>query len=91
MKYDADKEEFIMESGRRFAANCDIIGLGVGERTRGISGGYDQRVTFEVGVEELWAADLDPVALTVDEKREIASYMIERWAEWADVSVMASK
>ena len=72
MIYDDDGGVYVLTSGRIFAANIGILGLGP-ELDAIMHDGYDGRCENY----------LEP-ALTPDERREIADEMIRRWNQWKE-------
>lgn len=68
MKYISDDNEYELRSGRRFYANCGVIGLGPELRGFGFSEGYDGG-----DCADSW---------TDAERQELAEAMIERWRAW---------
>jgi hypothetical protein len=68
MEYDAEKDRYILSSGKSFATNLGIIGLGPGvgrgcELTYGCDGSIDMEFTIE-------------------ERYEIFGHMIDLWTKW---------
>lgn len=67
MKFDHRDENFTLSTGKRFYANCGILGLGPG---LDVSHGYDAG---------LWHGDY--ARFTPAEQAEICDYMIALWQE----------
>ena len=66
-----EHDEFILSNGKRVFANCYILGIGQDSKEISISGGYDQGI--------------DSDDLTLEEKRELATYAIGLWTRWAEM------
>jgi hypothetical protein len=83
-------DSYELSTGRRISANRGLLSLspdkGDRDETR-LYEGYDGHIAEGAEMQprdlEEWLAD-DPI-LTADERREIAEFMIELWAEWGDV------
>ena len=76
MKRADDKDDtYVLPTGRRFYANCGIIGLSDDDDavTEGYDGGID--VHSYADPEEAW---------TVKERRELGQFMIARWTAWTE-------
>ena len=73
--YDCDT--YLLDSGRRFSANCHIIGI---DEEGKIFGGYDQRIELvDWDVED----NVGPNSgFTDEERRELAEHMVARWKKW---------
>ena len=66
-----EHDQFILSNGKRVFANCYILGIGKDSEGISISGGYDQGI--------------DSDDLTLEEKRELATYAIDLWKVWAEM------
>ena len=78
MKWDADTDTYTLEcSGRSFYANRGLVSIHVppapGMEAGGLGEGYDGSIEVNYGAE----------AWTFDERRELATAMIERWKLFA--------
>jgi hypothetical protein len=72
MKIEGD--DLVMSSGRRFYANCGIIGLS--DRLT-VTEGYD-------GAVPAWEDGWGGAVMTTEERREMADYMIALWTKFRD-------
>lgn len=73
-------DEIIFSSGRRLYANHLLIGINLGYGHLEISSGYDDHIIYDLGPGYTRSDDL----LTVDEQRDLADAMIERWQRFKD-------
>ena len=72
MKYVTTKDfwsGYVLESGKRFYAHGGILGLGPGSDDL-LSEGYDGGV--------------DEEQLSLEDRREIAAFMMQRWLAWGN-------
>lgn len=68
-----DWDTVVLSSGREFYAHAGILGLGA--LHNGLTGGWDNSV------------DESPTEFTIEERREIAQYMAERWLAWGETGI----
>lgn len=75
------RDEYELSSGRRFYANCLIIGLNPGLET---CEGYDG----DIHTGDSWQGPDLPWGggWTTDEKRELAEFMIALWTKYRDAA-----
>lgn len=73
MRYDDDRNEYVLDSGRRFYAHGGVLGLGNGA------------VVDDDELLEGWDGHVTEYShpFTPEERREIAAEMIRRWEAWA--------
>lgn len=77
-------DHYELSTGRKFSANKGIIGISAddvdGEVSRQLSEGYDGAIdTDSFDIERY-----PELEWTVEERRELADYMIELWTKWRD-------
>lgn len=72
-----DRDEYVLSTGRKFYANCGIIGIS--PKNDDVSEGYDGDVYVD-WFENPW---------TIAEKVELAEFMIDRWEKWATEACQA--
>ena len=68
------RDRFKLTTGREFGAHQGIIGLQV-DAPSGVYGGYDEQIFLE-------SSDDEEPAWTIEERAELADYMIARWTLW---------
>lgn len=68
MKHDGN-DHFILESGKRFYAHALTLGIAEYEGRFDVAEGYDGGV--------------DTDKFTLQDRREVAEYMIDLWGRWA--------
>jgi hypothetical protein len=73
-------DTFKLSTGRKFDANCGILGMSDG---LSVTEGYDGSVQESNTVKQYEEA---PEPFTLSERAEIAAYMIDLWRRWAVLS-----
>lgn len=71
-----DVDLFQLSTGRTFETNKGIIGLAPDDLD--VYSGYDLTITMDDSVLQIPGMD----DWTLEEKHELANFMIERWRDW---------
>lgn len=79
MEFDAERDEYTLSTGRRFYANCGILGI---NHELHVYDGYDGEFYAENNLPDNYTE-----GWTAAERKEIADEMVRRWQRWASLGV----